>query len=79
IAIERVGSGATTVVSGGTGNDTVRIAIANLPPDSVTTLHGDDPITSPGDALILDPQDPLATIDYRTDASGTFGVTAPSP
>ncbi|MDO9297068.1 PKD domain-containing protein [Bradyrhizobium sp.] len=79
IVIGRVGSSATTVVSGDAGNDTVRIAIANLPSSSVTTLHGDDPASLPGDTLIVDPQDPLATIDYRTDSTGTFAVTAPSP
>ena len=70
IVIERVGSGATTVVAGGTGDDTVRIAIANLPANAVTTLHG-DVRRAPGDTLILDPQDPLATI--------ATGPTAPAP
>lgn len=79
ITIGRVGSAATTIVSGGTGNDTVRIAIANLPANSVTTLHGDDPTSMPGDLLILDPQNPQATVEYRSDASGTFAVGTPSP
>lgn len=79
ITIERVGSAATTVVSGGIGNDTVRIAIANLPSNSVTTLHGDDPTSLPGDVLILDPQNPQASVEYRSDANGVFAVGTPSP
>ena len=49
-------------VSGDADADVVRVSIANLPADAVTTLHGDAPGVAPGDTLIVDPQDPNASI-----------------
>ena len=75
ISIERAGRRAATSVSGGAGDDVVRITVGNLAADAVTELHGDGHPS--GDTLVVDPQDPLALIDYRSDAGGNFVVTSP--
>ena len=57
-----MGDNAVTTIVGSDLADTVRVELANLPTDSTTLLEGEDPSTLPGDTLILDPQDPTATI-----------------
>ncbi|WP_210178256.1 LamG-like jellyroll fold domain-containing protein [Methylosinus sp. R-45379] len=62
ITIEKVAAAAHTTVSGDADPDIVRVSLPNLPSDAVTTLHGDAPGALPGDTLIVDPQDPNASI-----------------
>jgi hypothetical protein len=62
ITIESVGAFANTDVDAGGGADIVRVEIANIPSSATTSLHGQAPSTSPGDELIVDPQDPNAVV-----------------
>src|SRR5262249_4277196 len=71
------GERANTQVSGDDGNDTVTIKVATLPETATTTLHGD--AHSTGDTLIIDPQDPDATFDYRADSTQAFATTRDPP